>query len=66
MQFACAQEEGCAIQARLISDDSQKEVAMARGREKDKKTRKKHRKNIKRMKAIAKVRRAAAPKSKRK
>ena len=42
--------------------------AMARGRLKDKKTRKKHRKNIKRMKALAKARReqAHAAKSKRK
>jgi hypothetical protein len=41
---------------------------MARGRLKDKKTRKKHRKNIKRMKALAKARReqAHAAKSKRK
>ena len=31
---------------------------MARGRFKDKKTRKKHRKNIKRMKALAQARRA--------
>ena len=39
---------------------------MARGREKDKKVRKKHRKNVKRVKALAKTRRAAAGKSKRK
>lgn len=41
---------------------------MARGRLKDRKTRMKHRKNIKRMKALAKARReqAHAAKSKRK
>ncbi len=62
---------GCAISRSLtwgelvnqgVADD------MARGRLKDKKTRKKHRKNIKRMKALAKARRdqAHAAKSKRK
>jgi len=33
------------------------QLIMARGREKDRKVRKKHRKNIKRMKALAKSRR---------
>ncbi|CUQ67699.1 conserved exported protein of unknown function [Candidatus Nitrospira inopinata] len=37
---------------------------MARGREKDRKTRKKHRKNVKRLKALAKTRRAAAKRGK--
>lgn len=38
---------------------------MARGREKDRKVRKKHRKNVQRVKALAKARRAAAKKVKR-
>jgi hypothetical protein len=38
---------------------------MARGREKDRKTRKKHRKNVQRMKGLVKARRAAAKKAKR-
>lgn len=37
---------------------------MARGREKDRKTRKKHRKNVKRMKALVKARRGAAKRGK--
>ena len=39
---------------------------MARGREKDRKVRKKHLKNVKRVKALAKSRRTAAARSKRK
>ena len=39
--------------------------SMPRGREKDRKTRKKHRKNVARVKALAKTRRAAAKKVKR-
>lgn len=39
---------------------------MPRGREKDRLTRRKHRKNVQRLKAKAKARRAAAAKSKRK
>ena len=35
---------------------------MPRGREKDRKTRKKHRKNVQRMKGLVKARRAAAKK----
>jgi len=35
---------------------------MARGREKDRKTRKKHRKNVARVKALAKSRRTKRPK----
>lgn len=38
---------------------------MPRGREKDRKTRKKHRKNVARLKALVKTRRAAAKKVKR-
>lgn len=38
---------------------------MPRGREKDRKTRKKHRKNVARVKALVKTRRAAAKKVKR-
>ena len=38
---------------------------MPRGREKDRKTRKKHRKNVQRMKSIVKAKRAAAKKTKR-
>ena len=38
---------------------------MATGREKDRKTRKKHRKNVARVKGLAKTRRAAAKKVKR-
>lgn len=38
---------------------------MPRGREKDRKTRKKHRKNVQRVKALAKARRTAAKKVKR-
>jgi len=38
---------------------------MPRGREKDRKVRKKHRKNVARVKALAKTRRAAAKKVKR-
>ena len=38
---------------------------MPRGREKDRKTRKKHRKNVARMKGLVKARRAAAKKVKR-
>jgi len=40
-------------------------ATMPRGREKDRKTRKKHRKNVQRVKALAKARRAAAKKVKR-
>ena len=40
-------------------------ITMPRGREKDRKTRKKHRKNIQRMKGLVKTRRAAAKKAKR-
>ena len=39
--------------------------SMPRGREKDRKVRKKHRKNVARVKALAKTRRAAAKKAKR-
>lgn len=38
---------------------------MPRGREKDRKTRKKHRKNVQRVKNLVKARRAAAKKVKR-
>lgn len=37
---------------------------MARGREKDRKVRRKHRKNVQRMKALVRGRRAAAKKGK--
>ncbi len=37
---------------------------MPRGREKDRKTRRKHRKNVKRMKGLVKTRRAAAKRGK--
>jgi len=37
---------------------------MARGREKDRKTRKKHQKNVKRVKALVKSRRSAAKRGK--
>jgi hypothetical protein len=37
---------------------------MATGRDKDRKTRKKHRKNVKRMKALAKARRGSIKKGK--
>ena len=40
-------------------------ITMPRGREKDRKTRKKHRKNVQRMKGLVKARRAAAKKVKR-
>jgi len=41
-----------------------KGVGMARGREKDRKTRKKHQKNVKRMKGLVKKRQAAAKRGK--
>jgi hypothetical protein len=39
---------------------------MARGREKDRATRRKHRKNVQRVKGLARARRATAGKAKRK
>ena len=48
------------MQTIIVEGDS-----MPRGREKDRKTRKKHRKNVARVKALAKTRRAAAKKVKR-
>ena len=53
----------CAIQSRA-SYIHLKGAIMARGREKDRKTRKKHRKNVKRVKAKAKARRSAAKRGK--
>lgn len=67
---ACTDEEGCGIDraAKRAVEGTCHQVAyrrkgrrrsthMARGREKDRKVRKKHRKNIQRMKALAKSRR---------
>jgi hypothetical protein len=44
---------------------NEENLHMPRGREKDRKTRKKHRKNVQRVKNLAKARRAAAKKAKR-
>lgn len=41
-----------------------RELGMPRGREKDRKTRKKHRKNVQRVKELVKTRRASAKRGK--
>lgn len=58
-QIACADEDECVIHRAVCRLVVNREiVAMARGREKDRKVRKKHRKNIKRVKGLEKARRA--------
>ena len=51
------EEERYAIQAREAGVHKRRSISMARGREKDRKTRKKHRKNVERVKALAKSKR---------
>ncbi|WP_447598023.1 hypothetical protein [Nitrospira sp. Nam80] len=46
-------------------DANEETIIMPRGREKDRKTRKKHRKNVQRVKNLVKARRAVAKKAKR-